>query len=160
MTHRLLFLCTGNYYRSRFAELLFNAQAVAVSLAWRAESRGIALELGVDNRGPISAYTLAGLQARGIVLEPTVRYPRQVCEADLVRAERIIALDGTEHRPLLVHRFPHWVERVEFWHVPDVPRAPVAQALAAIDTQVHTLIHALSSDGSLRKHAPNGEEGG
>src|SRR5262249_15457566 len=115
VSHRLLFLCTGNYYRSRFAELLFNAQAVAASLAWRAESRGIALELGVDNRGPISEYALAGLQARGIGLDTAVRFPQQVCEADLARAERIIALDGTEHRPLLAHRFPHWVERVEFW---------------------------------------------
>lgn len=143
MTHRLLFLCTGNYYRSRFAELLFNAQAVAASLSWRAESRGIALELGVDNRGPISVYARAGLRARGIGLDTAVRFPQQVHEADLAQAERIIDLDDTEHRPLLVHRFPHWVERVEFWQVPDLPRAPVAQALAAMDTQVHTLIQAL-----------------
>jgi len=153
MTHQLLFLCTGNYYRSRFAELLFNAQALAVALPWCAESRGIALELGVDNRGPISTYTTAGLRARGIALDTAVRYPRQVHEGDLTQAERIIALDDTEHRPLLVHRFPHWVERVEFWHVPDHPRAAVAQALAAMDTQVCTLIHALLDDVSLSSPA-------
>jgi low molecular weight protein-tyrosine phosphatase len=153
MTRQLLFLCTGNYYRSRFAELLFNAQALAVALPWRAESRGIALELGVDNRGPISAYATAGLRARGIALNTAVRYPRQVREGDLTQAERIIALDDTEHRPLLVHRFPHWVERVEFWHVPDFPRAPVVQALAEMDRQVCALIHTLLNDVSLSSPA-------
>ena len=39
---RLLFLCTGNYYRSRFAELLFNALAREAGLSWIASSRGIA----------------------------------------------------------------------------------------------------------------------
>ena len=55
----LLFLCTGNYYRSRFVELLFNHQATRAALSWRAESRGIALDLGVNNRGPISLAALA-----------------------------------------------------------------------------------------------------
>ena len=30
--YKLLFLCTGNYYRSRFAELLFNAMAAPKEL--------------------------------------------------------------------------------------------------------------------------------
>jgi len=35
----VLFLCTGNYYRSRFAEILFNAVAAKEGLGWRADSR-------------------------------------------------------------------------------------------------------------------------
>ncbi len=49
MTHKLLFLCTGNYYRSRFAELLFNHLAAQVGLDWRADSRGVATEMGIYN---------------------------------------------------------------------------------------------------------------
>jgi protein-tyrosine phosphatase len=45
------FLCTGNYYRSRFAEALFISVAVRMGLPWRASSRGLALERGVNNVG-------------------------------------------------------------------------------------------------------------
>ena len=38
---RLLFLCTGNYYRSRYAEILFNAIASTIRLTWRADSCGL-----------------------------------------------------------------------------------------------------------------------
>jgi protein-tyrosine phosphatase len=143
MTPLLLFLCTGNYYRSRFAELLFNTHAVAADLPWRAESRGVAIELGVRNRGPISPYAITGLRERGIVLATEVRFPQQVHDDDLARVDRIIALDEAEHRPLLMQRFPDWVDRVEFWHVPDVPRAPVAHALAVIEMEVRTLVRRL-----------------
>jgi hypothetical protein len=37
----MLFLCTGNYYRSRFAELLFNHLAKQRGLDWQATSRGL-----------------------------------------------------------------------------------------------------------------------
>ena len=35
----VLFLCTGNYYRSRFAEALFNSVARKMNLPWKASSR-------------------------------------------------------------------------------------------------------------------------
>ena len=35
---QVLFLCSGNYYRSRFAEHLFNWLAAKVNLSWRADS--------------------------------------------------------------------------------------------------------------------------
>ena len=34
----VLFLCTGNYYRSRFAEILFNSVAGRMGLPWKASS--------------------------------------------------------------------------------------------------------------------------
>ena len=52
----VLFLCTGNYYRSRFAEIVFNSLAREAGLAWRAESRGLAVERGAGNVGPLSAH--------------------------------------------------------------------------------------------------------
>ena len=50
----VLFLCTGNYYRSRFAEVLFNHLARERGSCWRAESLGLDLAIGVNNVGPIS----------------------------------------------------------------------------------------------------------
>ena len=66
MPKLVLFLCTGNYYRSRFAEIVFNHFASSRSLDWRADSRGLAREFGAWNVGPISPYTLQALLDRNI----------------------------------------------------------------------------------------------
>ena len=65
----VLFLCTGNYYRSRFAEELFNHRAEHAGLDWIAQSRGLAIERGVNNVGPISPFALEGLKDRGQHME-------------------------------------------------------------------------------------------
>jgi protein-tyrosine phosphatase len=97
----VLFLCTGNYYRSRYAELLFNAWAPAHRLAWRADSRALALERGADNVGPISAAVLEACVGRGIALPQPLRFPLAVSEVDLRAARRVIALKEAEHRSFL-----------------------------------------------------------
>ena len=62
----VLFLCTGTYYRGRFAEVLFNSVAGKMGLAWRASSKGLALERGVNNVGPMAASAVQALEALGI----------------------------------------------------------------------------------------------
>ena len=55
---RVLFLCTGNYYRSRFAEILFNHLAPQHNLDWHAESSGLHVQSdGIINSGPLSRFT-------------------------------------------------------------------------------------------------------
>src|SRR3954462_15992860 len=60
----ILFLCTGNYYRSRFAEILFNSVAGKMGLPWQASSRGLALERGVNNVGPMAVSAVTALEAQ------------------------------------------------------------------------------------------------
>src|SRR5713101_3323630 len=62
----VLFLCTGNYYRSRFAEALFNSVAGKLGLPWKASSRGLALERGVNNVGPMEGSAVTALEALGV----------------------------------------------------------------------------------------------
>src|SRR3954462_8242741 len=94
----VLFLCTGNYYRSRFAEILFNSVAAKMGLSWQALSRGLALERGVNNVGPMAASALAALQALGIPSGDAItRLPAPVTADELARADRIIALKHAEH---------------------------------------------------------------
>ena len=71
----VLFLCTGNYYRSRFAELLFNSLAAGQGLGWSATSRGLALERGAHNVGPISKTVLRTLKELGVSIADEHRLP-------------------------------------------------------------------------------------
>lgn len=140
----LLFLCTGNYYRSRFAEILFNTHASKSTIDWQATSRGLATELIGRSDGPVSLSTVNGLKDRGITLGNEIRYPIQLEESDLYQASRVIALYEPEHRPYLESRFPGWADRIEYWNIPDREFAPVNQALAAIEANVLELIAQLT----------------
>jgi len=73
----VLFLCTGNYYRSRYAEYLFNQLAGDLKLNWIADSRGLNVAYGSTvNVGPIARHTVAELQKQNIPCEPPYRMPR------------------------------------------------------------------------------------
>jgi protein-tyrosine phosphatase len=145
----ILFLCTGNYYRSRFAELLFNSNALRVQLGWQAASRGLALELG-NNVGPISLHALNRLRARGVALDHArLRAPLPLAQADLIRADRVIALKREEHLPMITQRFPEWVSRIEYWQVDDLHLAAPDEALGTIEENVTTLIERLCAKGDL-----------
>ncbi|MCP2730839.1 arsenate-mycothiol transferase ArsC [Limnofasciculus baicalensis] len=136
----VLFLCTGNYYRSRFAEYLFNKIASKQGLSWVSDSRGLALERGVYNIGAISKYAIAGLAERGVSLDLDIRYPIAVTESDFVTAIRIIALDEREHHPLMIERFPKWVDNIEYWQIHDVDKTAPEEALQKIADNIQELI--------------------
>lgn len=138
---RILFLCSGNYYRSRFAEILFNHLAQEKNLAWRADSRGLVAKWSL-NPGPISEATLEGLAARNI-LYSGARYPLQLDEADLLSADRIIALYETEHRAMIRARHPQWEKKIDFWHVPDLGEMSAEQALTLMERNVRNLLDEL-----------------
>jgi protein-tyrosine phosphatase len=140
----VLFLCTGNYYRSRFAEGIFNHLAGQLHLGWRADSCGLTLGDAVtENVGPISIHTLEAFKLRSIPIAEPIRYPRTVTLADLISAELIIALKEMEHRALMRQRFPDWEGRITYWHVHDLDQAPPHLALAEIEKLVRDLIDCL-----------------
>jgi protein-tyrosine phosphatase len=146
----VLFLCTGNYYRSRFAEVLFNSVAGKMEMPWRASSRGLALERGVHNVGPMEVSAVQALEALGVrAAEAVTRLPAQVTTDDLERAALIVALKQAEHQPLLQERFPAWAERVEFWHVDDGP-----EVLGLIEQEVMGLVARLLGGGQRPQSPP------
>ncbi len=148
----VLFLCTGNYYRSRFAEVFFNSVAQKMRLSWSATSKGLALERGVNNVGPMAISAIQALAALGVrVAEDVSRFPAQATLADFEAAERIVALKHAEHLPLMQERFPAWVEKVEFWHVDDAP-----DALPLIEREVMSLFARILG-GGMEPPAPTPE---
>ena len=141
----VLFICTGNYYRSRFAEALFNHRASAQRLPWRAFSRGLAIHL-VD--GDLSPHTELALYERAIDRSMTGQTRTSLTEKDLKRADRIIALKEVEHRPLMQRLFPEWADKVEYWGVHDLDGAMPDEALPQIETRVGHLIDELRGKAS------------
>jgi protein-tyrosine phosphatase len=142
---KLLFICTANYYRSRFAELLFNHLAVRSHLDWRAESRGVAPELAIGNVGPISIHTIRGLQTRGVELPGDIRDPIQLTREDLKQANLIVVLDEAEHRPYMEERFPGWANKVTYWHVEDLDVATTEEALTVAEGEIRALLDRLAA---------------
>lgn len=133
----ILFLCSGNYYRSRYAEVVFNALVAESGIPWRAESR--ALHISGRNVGPISIHASEGLAARGIRLSSEIRFPIEVTEQDLQTARRIVAVKEAEHRSMVAQKFPAWAERVEFWQIHDIDCAEPADALPELHAAVEKL---------------------
>jgi len=143
----VLFLCTGNYYRSRFAEILFNSVAGRMGLPWKSSSRGLALERGVNNVGPMALAAIKALEARGLrAAADSARFPIQATADDFEMADWIVALKEAEHLPLLQDRFPAWIEKVEFWHIDDAP-----EVLGLIEREVMGLTARLIGGGKSRE---------
>jgi protein-tyrosine phosphatase len=142
---RVLFLCTGNYYRSRFAEIFFNDRAERVGLPWRAESRGLALD--ASNVGPISHHTVAALADCGIRPSGTHRVPTAVSDRDFRDASLVVAVKDAEHRSLIASHFPEWVQSVEFWNIDDLDAAGAEVAIPRLEAEVLRLIDRLLAGG-------------
>jgi protein-tyrosine phosphatase len=138
----VLFLCTGNYYRSRFAEILFNWTASQRKLDWVADSRGLRLE--PLNPGPISVFTLNRLEEMGVPVDDPIRFPQPVTVQDFQTAHHVVAVKEAEHRPMIERFFPEWTERVEFWRVHDVDCAGPEVALPELQHLVAELIDRLT----------------
>lgn len=141
---QLLFLCTGNYYRSRFAEELFNSLALQAGCGWQASSRALAESLANRNVGPISPHTLAGLAARQIDVPFPRRFPRALQSYELEAAQHVVALNEREHRPMIAERFPERVNSIEYWAFEDVDVATPAEMLPLLESAVQELFRRLA----------------
>jgi protein-tyrosine phosphatase len=141
--NRVLFLCTGNYYRSRFAEAVFNYHCERWQLGWRAISRGLAIHLAPPNS--LSPAVRIGLRLRGIPVHHTGAEKQTVTAADLHNASVRIALKEAEHRPLIRSLLPGWEERVTYWDIHDMDIAFPMTVLPVLEKKVVRLIEELTS---------------
>jgi protein-tyrosine phosphatase len=139
---RVLFICTGNLFRSRFAEAVFNHHAKQRRLGLRAFSRG--LQTGMA-KGRLSLHTKRGLRERGIKQRNTAPNRVQLRKADLLSAHYVVALDRREHREMIAEQFPEWVDGVSYWNVPDLAVAKPENVLPVIEREVIKLIDCLSA---------------
>jgi protein-tyrosine phosphatase len=143
----ILFLCSGNYYRSRFAEEYFNHLAATHGHDWRAVSRGLAADRPNGNVGAISPLALAALREHGVMPAKAPRMPQQVTPDEFTAAALVIALKEAEHRPMVTTRFPEYADRVEYWTVHDLDVASAEQVLPELAVAVDQLYARLTHAG-------------
>jgi len=146
-TPTILFLCTGNYYRSRFAEEYFNHHAAVLGMMWRAHSLGLAPDFPrLANPGPISKYAMAALQEFGVNPQDAERMPRKALDDDFPRFARWIALSRDEHHSMVNEQHPHLVDQIEFWEVGDLPLETPKDATRKIAGLVDQLLEELAAE--------------
>lgn len=127
---RVLFICSGNYYRSRLAEILFNHAAVAAGLAWESDSRGLLKARELKGMSEHTAAYLKRAELAHLAAEP--RDPIPIDVEDLTDFDLIIAMCREEHQPMIEQKFLslakalHKAGQIRFWNVYDVPARPHA----------------------------------
>ena len=139
-----LFVCTGNFYRSRHAEALFNWHARRTGHPARAFSRGLLTSLVADEPTLISRDTEKRLGELGIPLELTGAAPTQLRREDLERAHRTIALKRDEHYAMMLQSHPEWADRIDSWTVHDIDFAQPTEALPQIEGRILELMKELT----------------
>jgi translation initiation factor 1 len=138
----ILFLGTTDRQRSRVAEVLFQHFAKQMGMPWQASSRGLVL----DGKPGVDATLQKQLQLKRIALDALSRKPQEATALDLASATRIVALNRSEHEPLLRERFPEMAdlgEKVEYWSI-----ASGKEVVAPIETEVMALIARLLGGGA------------
>ncbi|MDX1638159.1 MAG: low molecular weight phosphatase family protein [Balneolaceae bacterium] len=144
MMKYVLFLCTGNYYRSRMAEELFNFWAGVSDLQWQAHSAGLREDMSKSpNEGPISQHAVRMLTENGIPVTSSNRYPRSVSEEEIEAHQIVICLHRAEHEPMIQKRFPEHDSEFLFWQVPDVEVLEPEDAFGRIREEVSRLVSLL-----------------
>ncbi len=138
---RVLFICTGNFYRSRFAEAVFNHYAEQRQIPWTAFSRGLAVHLA---EGHLSTFAAEALNTRQIELRHTGAGRIRLTADDLHNSNHCIALDRSEHFQMMLNQFPLWADKIDYWDVSDIPfRSPI-DALPEIELRVMQLLERVS----------------
>ena len=147
----VVFICTGNFYRSRFSEYLFNALAKKNGLYWRATSRGLRTWTVGAHEGPISEFAAYRLTALDVPFD-RARFPIQLSELDLEDADLVVALKKIEHHPMMLNQFPTWADRITYWHINDLDCATADEALPLCEACVKALVDRLVAE--QRQEAP------
>lgn len=123
----ILFICTGNYYRSRFSESYFNARVQEARLPFQADSAGLRAN-HPGNVGPISIFARKRLERHDIQAD-LQRFPRSITQNDFSTSAQIIALDESEHRPMMEQQWPSYADKITYWHIPDIQFMEPEEAL-------------------------------
>jgi len=131
----IMFICTGNYYRSRFCEIYFNHLTREKLVP--ADSKGLWAFRKI-NEGMISPHTIKYLSDINLT-GGRMKFPEQMESRHFQSGIRIIAMDEIEHRPMMQKDFPQFMNEIEYWQVQDIDFTHPSEAMPALKTMVEHL---------------------
>ena len=140
----LCFVCTGNYYRSRFAEECFNSSAHKHSSEWRADSRGVGDLACLENSGPISKHVIQELQKRGYPITNGTRMPERLKKNETGHYDLFVCLNGDEHESPLLKEFGIPGEKILCWDILDDDKSPPEIEMERLERKLSQLVETLS----------------
>lgn len=137
----ILFLCSDNYFLSRFAENYFNSLALEQGLDCWAESRGF--QIRPNNVQAISQHAVRELERRGISIAEPFRYATVVQDADFEFFDSIIVINEEQSWPPMLANFTGCPGHIETWTIAGSNSADPSESLSVLECKVRTLVERL-----------------
>ncbi|MFM8229917.1 MAG: low molecular weight phosphatase family protein [Chthoniobacterales bacterium] len=125
---RVLFVCSGNFYRSRLAEILFNEAAEKLGMDWEAESRGLLKTGELKGMSDHVVTYLRDHELSHLAVEP--RDPLLLDVEDITAFDLIVGLCREEHEPIINKKYLSLARamvkagRLRYWRIYDIPAPP------------------------------------
>ena len=124
---KILFVCTANWYRSRFAEEYFQNLVSIFNLDIYVSSAGFdisAADKAAERLGEMSPLTKFKLKSLGIMKEEddsinTIKTRNQITQRHFDYFDKIVALDRTEHLQYLKNYSVNH-DKLLLWDIADV----------------------------------------
>ena len=140
---KVLFVCTANIHRSRFAEEAFNYLCEIHNKNHHAFSAG--LRVGDYSARKIYYPALKNLKAFNIVPLRPNDLSKHIKDVELEDYDKIICMDEIEHKPM-VDSDPQFSNyNFEYWNITDIPKVDSDVSLPMCYKKVENLFNEMSS---------------
>lgn len=151
-TKNITFVCTGNYYRSRYAEAYFNYISDLLNLNFKAYSYGLATHLAdelAEEHGEISPDSKGRLAEMGIPEKYFLRDRQPLTNDAIEDSDVIIAMDKEEHIPMIKESFPKYINQFNFFEIKDIFDWEPKQTLDETQKSVEMILNQIIKDGDV-----------
>ena len=140
---KVLFVCTANIHRSRFAEEVFNYFCAKHNKDYHAFSAG--LRVGDYSFRKIYYPALENLKAFNIIPIRPNDLPKHIKDVDLENYDKIICMDEVEHKPMVTSDPKLSNYNFEYWNITDMPKVDSDVSLPICYKKVKNLLNEMSS---------------